>query len=104
MDLSNIDTFEILWAAILSGGIGHIYLTIRSLAADRKKQDDRIHALETQIAVLQSRETSDYNRLSGIETRLKALETCQSGMKADLAAIRALLEARNSRKPVAGSK
>lgn len=104
MDLSNIDAFEIVWAAILSGGVGHIYLWIRSLTNDRKEQADKIHAMETEIAVLQSRETSDYNRLSGIEARLKALETCQGGMKADLAAIRALLEARNGRKPVAGSK
>ena len=102
--IESIDTFEIIWAAILTGGIGHVYLWIRSLQTDRKKQDDRIHDLDTEIAVLKSRETADYNRLTAIEARLKALETCQSGIKVDLAAIRALLEARQGKRPVAGSK
>lgn len=103
--IEGIDSFEILWSAALSCGVAHFYAWRKSLAEDRKKQDDRIHDLETSIAVLQSRETADYDRLAGIETRLKALETCQSGMKADVAAIRALLEARpRSKRPVAGSK
>ena len=64
----------------------------------------RIAATEQEVAVLKARETADYNRLSGIEARLKALETCQSGMKADLAAIRAILEARPGKTPTPGSK
>ena len=66
---------------------------------------DRLISAERAIAVLQSRETADYDRLAGIETRLKALETCQGGMKADVAAIRALLEAKpRAKRPVAASK
>ena len=81
MGLANIDTFEIIWAAILTGGVGHVYLWIRSLKSDRKEQDGKIHDLETKIAVMESREETDYKRLEGIERRLKAIEECNVGIK-----------------------
>ena len=102
--IDGIDQIELLWGAVLSGLVTHVYIWLRSLATDRKAQDGKIHDLETEIAVLKSRETADYNRLTAIEARLKALETCQGGMKADLAAIRALLEARQGKRPTPGSK
>ena len=104
MEAFGITTVEGLWLALISAGIGHYFWRLRSQADERKEQSGKIHDLETEIAVLKSRETSDYNRLSGIEARLKALETCQSGMKADLAAIRAILEARPGKTPTPGSK
>ena len=81
MELANIDAVELVWAALLTGGVGHFYWWRRTLTEDRKKRDERIHDMETVLAVMKSREETDYRRLEGIEKRLKAIEECNVGIK-----------------------